>query len=423
MTFRPSPLAYALAVVVAWLACLAIAVDRAELLFIAVPLVLRLARSSPPAEADIANFSLATDGVAPGEGDAFTLTIDARLTEATGLVQVLPVLPGQAGTKHRTAVFSPPPDGRVHWDMPLLCRFGGILDFGAVFFRQWDRGGLWVGEARRDQPVRFAVRPMALAIRTVPSPRLTGGPFGVHASHKFGDGSDFADIRVFAAGDRMKRINWPVSLRMRQLHINQFHVERSADVILLVDTFVNIGQRPHSTLDFSLRAAAGLAHAYLRQTDRVGLIEVGGWLRWTRPASGPRQYETILRSLTSTTVSATDLPNAPDLPAAMLPRHALIIALSPLADERFVNVVTGLADKGRDVVLLAIGGDEVSLPYLTRRARHPVVRRVWRLLQQDRLRELGSHGMRTSLWSPPQPIEAALASVHRPVAHRAAWFG
>ena len=27
-------------------------------------------------------FALATDGVAPGEGDAFTLTIDARLTAA-----------------------------------------------------------------------------------------------------------------------------------------------------------------------------------------------------------------------------------------------------------------------------------------------------------------------------------------------------
>ena len=423
MTFRPSPLAYALAVVVAWLACLAIAFDRAELLFIAVPLVLRLAQSLPPAEADIASFALVTCGVAPGEGAAFTLTIDARLTAATGLVQVLPVLPGQVGTKYRTAVFSPQPDGRVHWDIPLLCRFGGILDFGAVFFRQWDRSGLWVGEARQDQPICLAVRPIALVIRTVPSPRLTGGPFGVHASHKFGDGSDFADILAFAAGDRMKRINWPVSLRMRQLHINQFHVERRADVILLVDTFVNIGQRPRSTLDFTLRAAAGLARAYLRQTDRVGLIEVGGWLRWTRPASGPRQYETILRSLTRATVTATDLRNAPDLPEAMLPRHALIIALTPLADERFVHVVTGLADQGRDVVLVAIGGDEVSLPYLTRRARHPVVRRVWRLLQQDRLRELRSHGMRTALWSPPQPIEAALASMHRPVARRAAWFG
>jgi len=94
VTFRPSPLAYALAVLVAWLACLAIAFDRAELLFIAVPLVLRLAQSLPPADADIGSFALASDGVAPSEGDAFTLTIDARLTAATGLVQVLPALPG-----------------------------------------------------------------------------------------------------------------------------------------------------------------------------------------------------------------------------------------------------------------------------------------------------------------------------------------
>jgi len=421
--FRPGPLAYALAVLVAWLVCLAIAFDRAELLFVMVPLLLRLARSSPPAEADIENFALAAHGVTPVEGETFTLTIDARLTAATGLVQVLPVLPSQVGPNYRTAVFSPRPDGLVHWDLPLLCGFGGMLNFDAVFFRQWDRGGLWVGEARRDQPVSLAVRPTALVIRTVPSPRLTAGPFGVHASRVFGDGIDFADIRGFTAGDQMRRINWLVSVRTRQLHVNQFHVERSADVILLVDTFVNIGQRPHSTLDFTLRAAAGLARAYLRQTDRVGMIEVGGWLHWTRPASGPRQYETILRSLTRVAVTATDRRDAPDLPEAMLPRRALIIALTPLADERFLHVVTGLADQGRDVVLLAVGGDEMSLPWLTRRARHPVVRRVWRLLREDRLRELQSHGMRTALWSPPRPIEAALASVHRPVSRGTAWSG
>jgi hypothetical protein len=107
--------------------------------------------------------------VAPSEGDAFTLTIDARLSAATGLVQVLPALPEQVGTSYRTAVFSPQPDGRVRWDIPLLCRFGGMLEFDAVFFRQWDRSGLWVGEARRDQSVRLAVRPIALAIRTVSS--------------------------------------------------------------------------------------------------------------------------------------------------------------------------------------------------------------------------------------------------------------
>jgi uncharacterized protein (DUF58 family) len=423
VTFQPSPLAYALAVLVAWLACLAIAFDRVELLFIAVPLVCRLVRSSPPANADIDGFALALDGVAPSEGDVFTLTIDAQFTAAIGPVQALPVLPGAVATNYRTAVFLPQPDGHVRWDVPLLCRFGGVLDFATVFFRQWDRGGLWVGEARRDQPVSLAVRPSALAIRTVPSPRLTGAPFGMHASQKFGDGSDFADIRVFAPGDRMKRINWPVSLRMGQLHVNQFHVERSADVVLLVDTFANVGQRPHSTLDFSLRAVAGLAQAYLRQTDRVGLIEVGGWLRLTKPASGPRQYETILRALTTVTVTATDLRrDAPRLPEAMLPRHALIVALTPLADERFVHLVTGLADQRRDVVLLAIGGYEPSLPYLTRRAGHPVVRQVWQLVREDQLQGLRSHGMRAALWSPPQPIEAALASVERLITRRATWL-
>jgi uncharacterized protein (DUF58 family) len=119
----------------------------------------------------------------------------------------------------------------------------------------------------------------------------------MHASHKFGDGSDFADIRAFAAGDRMKRINWRVSVRMRQLHVNQFHVERSGDVILLVDTFVNIGQRPHSTLDFTLGAATGLAQAIA--PDRPGEPDRGRAAALDQTGVRPAPNETILRSLTA----------------------------------------------------------------------------------------------------------------------------
>jgi hypothetical protein len=251
MTFRPSPLAYALAVVVAWIVCLAIAIDRVELFFTAIPLLVRILRSPVPAESDVRDFSLATESGPRLEGEDFVVTGCALIEPAPGPIEILPVLPPLLSplTAQRTAMLAAQPDGCVEWNSHLHCRASGILDFGVVFFRLWDQAGMWIAESRQEQRIALAVHPRATTVHIVPTPRETGAPFGIHASRKVGDGTDFADIRRFTAGDRMKRINWAVSLRTRHLHVNQFYVERSAEVILLLDAFSEIGApSPASTI-------------------------------------------------------------------------------------------------------------------------------------------------------------------------------
>jgi len=410
VTFRPSALAYALCVVVGWLVCLAVALGRVEPLFVAVPLVLRLLRAPTPAATTIDAFELMTDVHSLNENEEFTLTIVARVAVPTGLVEIIPVLPPQVRAERRAVVLLPQADGGVRWELRLLCRHGGTLDLDTVFFRCWDSSNLWLAEDRRQKRRGVAVHSTPLTVRNVPAPRWATASYGRHISRIVGDGSDFADIRTFVTGDRMRRINWAASLRLRQLHVNQFHVERSADVVLLMDAFAHLGRRPESSLDHCLRAAAGLARTYLRQQDRVGLLALGGWLHWIRPAAGPRQFGNILRALTRVTVVTSDFRQSqPIVPDHLLPRHALIVALSPLVDARFAQVIVRLADQGRDTVLLAIRGDELSLPLLPRRARHPLAHGLWQLHREDQLQALREHGVRAVDWSPAQPIDAALA--------------
>ena len=147
MTFRPSPLAYALAVAVAWTVCLAIVLDRVELFFVAVPLVVRFMRSPTPARTDVRDFALTSQLEPRVEGEELTVAISARMPEASGPVEVLPVLPPLLLPRtQRTVTLAPQPDGSVLWNARLLCRATGTLDFGAVFFRLWDRAGLWLAE-------------------------------------------------------------------------------------------------------------------------------------------------------------------------------------------------------------------------------------------------------------------------------------
>ena len=426
MTFRASPLTYALAVVVAWIICLAIAIDRVELFFIAVPLLVRILRSPAPGARDVRGFNLATKPGPRLEGEDFVVTGCVLIESTAGPIEILPILPPLLSrlTAQRTAVLASPPDGRVEWNCRLHCRASGVLDFGVVFFRLWDQAGLWVAESRQEQRITLSVHPRATAVHTIPTPRETGAPFGIHASRKVGDGTDFADIRRFTAGDRTKRINWAVSLRTRHLHVNQFYVERSAEVVLLLDAFSEIGARPASSLDHCVRATAGLAVAYLRRHDRVGLLVFGGWVRWIKPAVGPTQYANIVQSLARVSITPSAfLHDLSALRESMLPRHAMILALTPLVDERFARSVIRLADQGRDVVLLAIRTDELSEAFVPRRANHPLVRRLWLLERDERLRELRGHGVRATNWSPSLPIEAALDVARLPIMRSgASWY-
>jgi uncharacterized protein (DUF58 family) len=149
--------------------------------------------------------------------------------------------------------------------------------------------------------------------------------------------------------------------------------------------------------------------AYLRRHDRVGLLVFGGWVRWTKPAVGPTQYANIVQSLARVSITPSAfLHDLSALRESMLPRHAMILALTPLADERFARTVIRLADQGRDVVLLAIRTDELSEALVSRRVNHPLIRRLWLLEREERLRELRGNGVRAVNWSTSLPIETAI---------------
>jgi uncharacterized protein (DUF58 family) len=416
VTYRPSPLAYALAVLAAWALCLAIALARAEMVLLAAPLLVPLLRAPAPRRARIADVQLDVPPTPCVEGEAVTLRVGASVEAAAGPVEIVPILPAllAPSTAANSLVLAPGADGRLVWVASCRCRASGVADCDALFFRAWDRSGLWVAESRHAARARIVIYPRASVVRVVPRPSRTGAPFGIHLSPRLGDGTDFANIRPFVAGDRLRRVNWPVSLRLGRLHANEFCTDRAATVVLLLDSFANIGRRPDSSLDHCLRAAASLALAYLRQHDRVGLLEYSGWVHATPPAAGPAQYARLLRSLAAVSISPTEfVQDLTALPERMLPWHALIVALSPLADARFVRMLGRLAEQGRDVVLLALRGDEVSADLAPRSARGHLIRGLWLLEREEQLRALRGRGARAANWSPTVPMERALVTVGR----------
>ena len=67
------------------------------------------------------------------------------------------------------------------------------------------------------------------------------GLIGAHRSRRDGDGTEFSSIRRFHAGDRLRRINWRVSLRQGTLHVESTRAEEDTAVLLIVDAWPTTG--------------------------------------------------------------------------------------------------------------------------------------------------------------------------------------
>ena len=177
------------------------------------------------------------------------------------------------------------------------------------------------------------------------------------------DGLEFADIRPFAAGDRVRSVNWRASARRGELIVNESHPERTSDVILFLDSFAEArgdgGRRDARPgrpggCDARRRVPRAPQPRRARQLRRHPPV--------ARPA-GPRQRYRIIDALIETGVEFSYAwKDVNVIPARTLPPQALVIALTPLLDQRTITALLDLRARGFD-----LGVVDVS-PVRSRRA-------------------------------------------------------
>lgn len=219
---------------------------------------------------------------------------------------------------------------------------------------------------------------------------------GTHVSRRLGTGSEFAEVRAYAPGDPVRRVNWTVSSRRGELFVNAFAAERAADVITVVDTTVDVGPWGRSSLDLAVRGAAGVVQAYLRYADRAGVVALGGVLRWLKPDLGMRQYYRVVETLLRSRLDDSFLePELAHLPPQVLPPGALVFVFSPLLDPRSLEVIRNLRERGHPVVVVDVLLTEPQ-PERTKESR--LALRLWRLEREALRSGLADLGVTVLPW-------------------------
>jgi uncharacterized protein (DUF58 family) len=261
------------------------------------------------------------------------------------------------------------------------------------------------------------VYPVTEPFEAVEAMPRAAGLVGGHRSRRSGEGGELAGVRIFGPGDRLRRIDWRVSLRARQLHVAATLSDRDAEVVLLLDVLAEAGRSggirgSASVLDTTVRAAAAIGEHYLHRGDRVSMLEYGPAARRLRPATGRRQYLTLLEWLLD--VRAESSPYEPYdqvFSRHLLSSNALVVVLTPLLDERSAAMLARLARSGRFVVAVDTLPDGVTPP---RRSQWTeVAYRLWRIDRENTVGQLREHGVPVVGWAGAGSLDLVLRDVAR----------
>ena len=261
------------------------------------------------------------------------------------------------------------------------------------------------------------------AVRVHPHPRQVGELLtphlvrrlaGAHPARTRDRGVEYADVRPFASGDSVRDINWRASARAGELWVSQRHPDRASDVVLLVDTFVESGHDVRTVFGLTIEAAVALAEAHLGVTDRVGLVQLGGVVRWVHLGTGRHALQRLTDALLATRLYATAAERDLDaVPARALPPRSFVVGISPLLDDRYVENLIELRAGGHDVAVIEcvapLSGE--SAPEVT--GAYEAALRLWsaeRAVVRDRLAGMG---MVVGRWHEGASLDPVLNDMRR----------
>jgi uncharacterized protein (DUF58 family) len=278
-----------------------------------------------------------------GEG-AVIVTLSNDSDRALGLrfTDDLPAALSRSGTDVWQLTLAPGADAELAYTVRGVLR--GTITIGDIHLRVLSGWGLLWHQRRvgRSDPVRIQPGLLELHRYRLLAHRNRLREMGLRSMRERGEGSSFESMREYIRGDDPRRIDWKASGRRGGLIVRQMEVERSQNVMLMLDAgrlmtehLGDEAEGPWERFDHALAAALLLADVAGQLGDRVGLMVFSNRVDlFLPPVRGPLKM--IARSLTDIHPRLVE----PDYPGAFtylgrhLRRRSLIVLFTDVIDHR-----------------------------------------------------------------------------------------
>lgn len=298
-------------------------------------------------------------------------------------------------------------------EVPVL--HSGPQEFLHVSGRFLAADAAYVGDPTAPLSVRRVIAAPRVRVQSLPLPALLHGMTGPHNSTRVGDGGDFRDIHPFAAGDRLRRIDWKATARLARgpgdLFVRRTTATADATVLIVVDSRDDIGEnvrawqgasraaRGLSSMDVAREAASSLAAGYIRAGDRVGFQDLASTARVIQHGGGERHLERLLRQIELTAPSG---PPVYRVRAPQVVSGSLIYLLSTFLDDESARLARLWRGSGHRVIVVDVlpDGHTSALP-----RDEVTAHRIVMMERADRIRAIARAGVDVLRW----PEDAAAA--------------
>jgi uncharacterized protein (DUF58 family) len=210
------------------------------------------------------------------------------------------------------------------------------------------------------------IRRLDLAI----SRKLDGMLQGDYQGLVPGHGSELGEAREYVAGDDVRRIDWNVTARMRDVHIRETIADRELECWVLADLSpsLDFGTADCEKRDLAVAAVAAVGFLTARMGNRFGAITLTSEGMKTMPAKTGRAHlqatlHQIINAPRLEGGGATELGPAVHRLGALTGRRGLAVVVSDfLAPEDWVRPMRALAS-GHDVLAVeVVDPRELDLP-------------------------------------------------------------
>jgi uncharacterized protein (DUF58 family) len=331
--------------------------------------------------------------------ERFTVRNTSRIPKLWLELRDFSNLPGHLASK---VVYSLSGLDSFSWRVNTLCRERGRYQLGPILLSSSDPFGFFPMERELTATTHVVVYPMTYELHefALPLGVLPGGDALRRRTHYVT--TNASGVREYAPGDSFSRIHWRSVARRGRLIVKDFELDPLADIWVLPDmaamghvisaemhaeirrqqregNTIPIWMRltkeefrlPEATEEYTVAAAASLAHHFLRRDRAVGMLAYGQSKELVQPDRGERQRTRILETLAVLrAVGSLPLADIVHAESHLFPRGTTILAITPTTSSTWVAAVQQLTRRGLRVVTILIdpesfGGRQSAKPLAT----------------------------------------------------------
>jgi uncharacterized protein (DUF58 family) len=241
------------------------------------------------------------------------------------------------------------------------------------------------------------------------------GLVGVNRAVRPGEGSEFASVRPFQPGDRLRRINWPRSTRSGTLQASATWADQDTHVVLVVDASSEVGRSEGiggraSSLDTTVRAAAAIAEHYALHGERVSLRVLGSTsVPVVAASSGRAHLRRLHEALTLIKPPTGRAGRGFDPRLLHSTGQVLAVMLSPLVTADALDAAVAIGRHGSTVAVV----DTLPADLGHRDANAELAWRIRLLERRNELRAVQELGLPVIAWRGPDSLDGFLRDVAR----------